>query len=260
MRAKIIGIAVSCAVQACVVPLLIAATLGDMRAPVRTVEIDFALVKERPEASTKPEAKKEENRPRPRDLPKAVVEMKAVEPQGASQNNNESMPQKTDIPPSTLTLVTASDAAGETVVHGTAATYGDSAGSVTSLQLHGGSGHGNAAGTMKGAGSGEGYDTKGAGSGEGIAEGSRDYAYIRDAVLKNVKYPDEAARSGIEGRVILSFVVMENGATDRIRVITGSGNRLLDDAAREAVALTRISRKVPYRVAVHLPIVYRLKG
>jgi TonB family protein len=96
------------------------------------------------------------------------------------------------------------------------------------------------------------------GGGEGIRAGGRDYAYIRDSVMRHVRYPDEARRRGIEGKVLLSFVVLEDGSTARIRVERGSGSRLLDESARRAVAGTRVERRVPYRVAVHLPVTYRL--
>jgi len=78
--------------------------------------------------------------------------------------------------------------------------------------------------------------------------------------MKNIRYPDEAMRLGIEGKVLLSFIVLENGRTGSIEVIGSSGYRLLDQSAKEAVALTRIGRKVPYRVVVRLPITYRLQG
>lgn len=96
--------------------------------------------------------------------------------------------------------------------------------------------------------------------GEGWAEGSENYNYIRDEIMKNIKYPDKARRLGIEGRVLLSFVVLENGTISGIRVIDSSDYRLLDESAKEAVAVTRVTRKLPYRVIVRLPITYKLQG
>ena len=93
-----------------------------------------------------------------------------------------------------------------------------------------------------------------------MAAGSKDYNYIRDAVIKNVKYPERARRLGLEGKVILSFIVLENGTTKEIKVINSSGHLLLDESAKEAVAMTRIARRGPYRVVVNLPIMFRLQG
>jgi TonB family protein len=93
---------------------------------------------------------------------------------------------------------------------------------------------------------------------EGLAEGSENYRYIRDAILKNLRYPERARRLGLEGKVLLSFVVLEDGTTSEIKVLDGSRHRILDESAREAVAETRIARKVPYRVVVRLPVTFRL--
>ena len=78
--------------------------------------------------------------------------------------------------------------------------------------------------------------------------------------MKNVKYPERARRLGFEGKVLLSFIVLENGTTKEIKVIKSSGHRLLDESAKEAVAVTRITRKTPHRVVVSLPIMFRLQG
>jgi len=107
--------------------------------------------------------------------------------------------------------------------------------------------------------------TKGGGQGgtqgeEGWAEGSENYNYIRDEIMKNIKYPDKARRLGIEGRVLLSFIVLENGTMSNINVINSSDYRLLDESAKEAVAGTRVTKKLPYRVIVRLPITYKLQG
>jgi periplasmic protein TonB len=95
---------------------------------------------------------------------------------------------------------------------------------------------------------------------ESLAEGSENFNYIRDAVMKNIRYPDRARRLGFEGKVLLSFIVLENGTTSEIRVIQGSCYRILDESAKEAVAETHMTRTVPYRIVVRLPITYKLQG
>ncbi|NMC74570.1 MAG: energy transducer TonB [Geobacteraceae bacterium] len=109
---------------------------------------------------------------------------------------------------------------------------------------------GGSAGSLRGGAQGE----------ESWMEGGKNYNYIRDEILKRIRYPDKARRLGLEGRVLLSFTVLENGTVSEIQVLKSSDYRLLDEAAKEAVAGTRIRKPLPYRVIVHLPIAYRLQG
>jgi periplasmic protein TonB len=97
------------------------------------------------------------------------------------------------------------------------------------------------------------------GSGNAGLQGGSDYYYIRDHVMRNVAYPERARRMGMEGRVLLSFIVIESGATRDVKVLHTSGFRLLDESAKEAVEKTVIPKKVPYRVAVTLPITYKMQ-
>ncbi|OPY67969.1 MAG: Gram-negative bacterial tonB protein [Syntrophorhabdaceae bacterium PtaU1.Bin034] len=258
---------ISVAVHSCVILLLVAASYAVENRPVRVVEVDFSLIKDQVREHPAPEVKKKVRKSTPRISGGGAAPKRMEEPAGPSRRNPETVPVKEQAePPPVPTTVTASDTQSETAVHGTAATYADSSGSTSSLQPHSGAGDGISVGGPRGGGGGGNGQGGGRGSGSGqgagagLAEGGRDYNYIRDAVMKHVRYPEEAIRMGIEGRVLLSFIVLENGTTSRIRVVTGSGCALLDQSAKEAVAMTRIHRKVPYRVVVHLPITYRLQG
>lgn len=93
----------------------------------------------------------------------------------------------------------------------------------------------------------------------GMLQGGKDFSAIRDAIIKNIRYPERARRMGLEGTVLLSFVLMEDGSTAQIRVAQGSGFGFLDEDAKRAVAKTRIARRVPYRSQVLLPVVYSLR-
>ncbi len=113
---------------------------------------------------------------------------------------------------------------------------------------------------------GSGYAVSAAGSREaggqekgGPAAESEDYRYIRDAVMRNVRYPDRARRLGLEGKVVVSFIVQEDGTTSEIRLLGSSTHRILDQSAKEAVASVRIAKKVASRIVVRLPIVYKLQ-
>lgn len=109
-----------------------------------------------------------------------------------------------------------------------------------------------------------------AGEGHGDSEGrairygsgsadEKTFRHIRDGVMKNVRYPEKARRKGLTGKILLSFMVTEGGSTHDIKVINSSGFSELDISAKEAVARTRFSQKIPYRLFVILPIEYRLE-
>ncbi len=91
----------------------------------------------------------------------------------------------------------------------------------------------------------------------GAAE--RSFAFIRENIMKNITYPERARRMGWEGKVLLSFVVLENGAVEELKVVNSSGFRALDESAKDAVLKTRFSQRIPYRMAVILPVEYRLE-
>ena len=102
---------------------------------------------------------------------------------------------------------------------------------------------------------------KGSGSSGGEA-GSRahEYRYVREIVMKLLKYPEKARRMGLEGRVIMSFIITEAGLARDIKVVESSGFQMLDDAAREAISRVNLSRRSdPHRLIVHLPVEFRLR-
>lgn len=85
------------------------------------------------------------------------------------------------------------------------------------------------------------------------------FYYIREGILKNVRYPETARRKGLEGKILLSFVVTENGTTCDVKVINGSGFRDLDNSAQDAIRKTTFTQKIPYKLFVTLPIEFRLE-
>ena len=82
------------------------------------------------------------------------------------------------------------------------------------------------------------------------------------AIYENLTYPDAARRSGIEGRVIIQFIVDENGDVQNPQVIRGIGGGC-DEAAIEAIQSVEWSvgrqRGRPVRVQFQLPIMFRLQ-
>jgi len=68
-----------------------------------------------------------------------------------------------------------------------------------------------------------------------IAAQDTSEATIEYATASPPDYPIEALRQGIEGTVLLSVLVDENGKPLQVIVVHGSGSHLLDQAAREHV-------------------------
>ncbi|WP_440999401.1 energy transducer TonB [Fodinibius sp. SL11] len=79
---------------------------------------------------------------------------------------------------------------------------------------------------------------------------------------KKIVYPDKAQKAGIEGRVIVQFVVNEKGEVEDPRVIRGIGGGCDEEAVR-VVKLAKFEpgeqRGVPVRVQYTLPIMFMLR-
>jgi protein TonB len=83
-----------------------------------------------------------------------------------------------------------------------------------------------------------------------------------EELQRNVEYPDFARRAGIEGRVIIQFVVDERGnVVDP--VVARSPNDALSEAALEAVRQAKFrpgqQRGRPVKVRFSLPVTFRLR-
>lgn len=55
---------------------------------------------------------------------------------------------------------------------------------------------------------------------------------LRDYMLKNMRYPDEAREKGIEGRVTVTFVVNEDGTINNPKVVRSLGHGCDEEALR----------------------------
>lgn len=79
---------------------------------------------------------------------------------------------------------------------------------------------------------------------------------------KNIKYPEEAQKQGIEGRVILSFIVEADGSIDEVKVLK-SVNKYLDAEAIRVVSSMPSwkpgkQRDKGVRVLFNLPVNFKL--
>jgi len=83
------------------------------------------------------------------------------------------------------------------------------------------------------------------------------------SLQEKVEYPELARRAGIEGRVIIQFIVNEKGEVENPRVLRGIGGGC-DEAALKVVKQAKfkpgMQRGRPVRVQYSLPIVFKLQN
>ena len=81
-------------------------------------------------------------------------------------------------------------------------------------------------------------------------------------VSKNLKYPNQARRMGIEGRVFVQFVVGKNGSITDVTAIKGIGAGCDEEAVRVIKSSPNWSpgkqRGKPVKVRMILPITFKL--
>ncbi|HVN94793.1 MAG TPA: energy transducer TonB [Syntrophorhabdaceae bacterium] len=85
------------------------------------------------------------------------------------------------------------------------------------------------------------------------------FAYIRELILKNLKYPSIARTMGWKGVVTVSFTVMEDGKADNIRVVKSSGHEVFDQTVMRAIREIQPFPKPPVRAQLVIPITFRLE-
>ncbi len=60
----------------------------------------------------------------------------------------------------------------------------------------------------------------------------QDHEYFREWIQENLRYPQEAAEAGIEGRVMVQFVVEPDGSVSNVEVVRGVDPALDEEAVR----------------------------
>ncbi len=82
--------------------------------------------------------------------------------------------------------------------------------------------------------------------------------------MQNVKYPQIALENGIQGRVVLTFVIDEDGRLTNIQVLQTPDRFLSDEAIRvlqrSPKRLPGLQQNTPVRVQYTLPIVFGLES
>ena len=110
-----------------------------------------------------------------------------------------------------------------------------------------------------GTGSGIGHEGSDAADGGKNQYLAHNYGYIRDMIVKNLKYPYDARRMGWKGSVTVAFVILENGGVEAVRVTKSSGYDLLDQSVLKTIRTLQPYPKPPKRAELVLPIAFRLE-
>ena len=87
----------------------------------------------------------------------------------------------------------------------------------------------------------------------------RNFGYIRDLIVRNLKYPSVARQMGWKGSVTVAFVILENGNTEAIKVTQSSGHDLLDQSVLRTVRALQPFPRPPVRAELIIPIAFRLE-
>jgi protein TonB len=85
------------------------------------------------------------------------------------------------------------------------------------------------------------------------------FAYIKDIIQRNISYPSRARRMGWTGRVVVSFVINENGCASDEKVLVSSGFEVLDSNVIATIKAVSPFPRPPVKAELHVPIIYRLE-
>jgi protein TonB len=83
-----------------------------------------------------------------------------------------------------------------------------------------------------------------------------------EALQKNITYPEIAKIAGIEGRVIVKFIIDEQGRVVNPQVIRGIGGGCDEEAVKAVKKITFIpgrQRGIPVKVSYTLPVVFKIR-
>ena len=95
-----------------------------------------------------------------------------------------------------------------------------------------------------------------------------EYPGGNDGLIKflseNIKYPKSAEKSGIQGMVVLQFVVEKSGAISNVKVLKSVEKTLDDEAVRVVKSMKRFipgynEDHAPVRVLYTLPVNFKLE-
>ncbi len=85
------------------------------------------------------------------------------------------------------------------------------------------------------------------------------FAYTKDIIQRNIIYPPRARRMGWIGRVVVSFVINENGRASNEKVLESSGFETLDSNVIMTIKAVSPFPRPPVKAELRVPIIYRLE-
>ena len=91
------------------------------------------------------------------------------------------------------------------------------------------------------------------------ARGSYNFEYIRRLILNNLSFPATARKMGLTGKIVVSFLLREDGQVEDIAIVSGSGHEILDNNVVATIRRIAPFPRPPARAQLVLPIVYNLK-
>lgn len=81
-------------------------------------------------------------------------------------------------------------------------------------------------------------------------------------IMKNIKYPEQAMKEGIQGRVAVSFIVEKDGSISNVRPIHSVHPLLNKEAVRVVKSMPKWSpgkqNGKPVRVRFNVPVMFKL--
>ncbi|MCK5907629.1 MAG: energy transducer TonB, partial [Flavobacteriales bacterium] len=85
---------------------------------------------------------------------------------------------------------------------------------------------------------------------------------LMNHVIENFKYPEEAQKHGIQGKVIVKFVIQKDGSIDDISVLRGVSEELDNEAIRIVSIIPNINPALlggkNVKVSTMIPISFKL--
>ena len=82
-------------------------------------------------------------------------------------------------------------------------------------------------------------------------------------IMENIKYPKQAMKEGIQGRVTVSFIVEKDGRVSNVRLLRSVQSALDKEAVRVVKSMPKWTpgkqNGKPVRVRFNLPVMFKLK-
>ncbi|MBU0910112.1 MAG: energy transducer TonB [Proteobacteria bacterium] len=87
----------------------------------------------------------------------------------------------------------------------------------------------------------------------------KNFDYIRNLIMRNLSFPAAARKLGWTGKILVSFIIREDGSVEDINIVSGSGHEVLDLNVISAIRRTAPFPKPQKKARFMLPIAYSLK-